>query len=352
MVFEKKPIRVLIVDDSAFMRRVVREMLESDTGIEVIGAARDGQEGVEMTLELDPDVVTMDIEMPRMNGLEAIDAIMARSPRPILVFSSITSEGAEVTLEALDKGAADYVEKTIARSVLDVLQVKKDLVDKVKAVSRRRRIIAASVKKTTTPYVRSPVHKTASHITDLVVIGTSTGGPRAVQQLLPGIPKDADAAFVIAVHMPQAFTKAFAERMNVHCALPVKEAEDGEQIRTGRVLVAPGGMQTLIERKSAGSANIRLTKDSEGSIYKPCIDLTIGSAAQVYGSRAMGVILTGMGHDGKEGIAAIKKKGGWVLAQDEASSTVYGMPKAVVDAGLADVVSPLDKISEEIVKLL
>ncbi len=352
MAFEKKPIRVLIVDDSAFMRRVVKEMLESDSGIEVIGAAKNGQEGVEMTLELDPDVVTMDIEMPIMNGLEAIDAIMARSPRPILVLSSITSEGAEVTLEALDKGAADYVEKTIARSVLDVLQVKKDLVDKVKAVSRKRRIIAASAKKTAVPFIRKAVHTTKDHITDLVVIGTSTGGPRAVQQVLPGIPKDVDAAFVIAVHMPAAFTKAFADRMNVHCALPVKEAEDGEPIRTGRVLVAPGGVQTLIERSSAAGARIHITKEPAGSIYKPCIDLTIGSAAKAYGSRVMGVILTGMGHDGKEGIAAVKKCGGWALAQDEASCTVYGMPKAVVDAGLADVVSPLDKISDEIVKLL
>jgi two-component system chemotaxis response regulator CheB len=352
MVFEKKKIRVLIVDDSAFMRRVVREMLESDPGIEVIAAAKDGQEGVEMTLELDPDVVTMDIEMPRMNGIEAIEAIMARSPRPILVLSSITSEGAEVTLEALDKGAADYIEKTIARSVLDVLQVKKDLIDKVKAVARRRRIIASRVKKSEVPYVRPPVHKTAAHMTDLVVIGTSTGGPRAIQQVLPGIPKGVDAAFVIAVHMPKAFTKTFAERMDQHCALPVREAEDGDQLRPGMVLVAPGGIQTLIKRKSAALATIHLTKEPENSIYKPCIDLTIGSAAEAYGSRAMGVILTGMGHDGKEGIAAIKKKGGWALAQDEASCTVYGMPKAIVDAGLADIVSPLDKISAEIVKLL
>lgn len=351
MAFEKKPIRVLIVDDSAFMRRVVREMLSSDPGIEVVGAAKDGQEGVEMTLELDPDVVTMDIEMPRMNGLEAIELIMARAPRPILVLSSITSEGAEVTLEALEKGAADYIEKTIARSVLDVLEVKKDLIDKVKAVSRRRRLISARTKPAAT-FVRPPVHKTKPHVTDLVVIGTSTGGPRAIQEVLPGIPKGVDAAFIVAVHMPQAFTKTFAERMDSHCALPVTEAQDGEPIKTGTVLVAPGGIQTLIKRRSAAAANIHLTKEPANSIYRPCIDLTIGSAAEAYGSRAMGVILTGMGQDGKEGIAAIKKRGGWALAQDEASCTVYGMPKAVIDAGLADVISPLNKISSEIVKLL
>ncbi len=343
-------IRVLIVDDSAFMRRVVREMLESDPAIEVIGAAKDGREGVEMVLEYSPDVVTMDIEMPRMNGLEAIEVIMERSPRPILVLSSITTEGAKVTLDALDKGAADYVTKTISRSVIDIIKVKTELVEKVKAVARRGRMLVR-------PRIvkHSPVHiprpTSGSRKADIVVIGASTGGPKALQEILPRIPGGMTTTFVVAVHMPMAFTKAFAERMDALCALKVKEAEGGEALKSGHIFITPGGMQTRIRRRSAGVFGVEISDEPKDVLYKPCIDITMTSAAEAFLSRTVGVILTGMGRDGMNGMRVIKQKGGTTIAQSEDTCTVYGMPKAVVDAALADKVVSLDEMAEEIVKV-
>ncbi len=343
-------IRVLVVDDSAFMRRIIKEMLNSNPHIEVIDTARNGIEGVEKAMALSPDVITMDIEMPGMNGLEAIDEIMKKRHIPIIVFSSLSSEGAEVTLEALDKGAADYVCKNISKSVLDVMHMKNELIGKVKAV--------ASIPKKDNRDDAIPRDRNFCHIVEhtekieLITIGASTGGPKALQEILPAIPENINSAIIVTIHMPPDFTRAFADRLNVACKLPVREAEDGERLEPGAVLVSPGGIHTKIRKNGFACAYVKMDKQPEDAIYKPSIDVTMETAAECYRAHVLGVILTGMGHDGTEGIRAIKRKGGVAVVQDEASCTVYGMPRSVVEAGLADRVVPLEKIPHEIVRLV
>ncbi len=343
-------IRVLVVDDSAFMRKIITEMLSSDPQIAVIDTARNGIEGVEKAMALTPDVITMDIEMPGMNGLEAIDEIMKRRHIPIIVFSSLSSEGAQVTLEALDKGAADYVCKNISRSVLDVMHMKEELIKKVKAVAHKPR----SNGKDTLLLGGKNIGSIVEHHgkIELITIGASTGGPKALQEILPAIPSNIDSAIIITIHMPPDFTKAFADRLDRVCKIPVKEAEDGEKIRAGNVLVSPGGMHTKIRKNGLAGGYVKIDREPEDAIYKPSIDITMQTAAECYGEHVLGVILTGMGHDGTEGIRAIKKSGGLAVVQDESTCTVYGMPRSVVEAGLADRVVPLDRIPQEIIRLV
>ncbi len=343
-------IRVLVVDDSAFMRRIIREMLTSDPQIEVIDSAKNGIEGVEKALTLLPDVITMDIEMPGMNGLDAIEEIVKKRRIPIIVFSSLSSEGAKVTLEALDKGAVDYVCKNITRSALDVMHMRDELVGKVKAVACG---MAKSNMKGSSGEGRNICHvlQHRGNI-ELVVIGASTGGPKALQEILPAIPEDIGGAIIVTIHMPSEFTGAFADRLHRICRLPVKEAEDGEPLRAGCVFVSPGGIHTKVRKDGLTRGYVRIEKEPEDAIYKPSIDVTMKSAAECYQERVLGVILTGMGHDGTEGIRAIKNRGGVSLVQDEASCTVYGMPRSVVEAGLADRVVPLERISKEIIRLV
>ncbi len=340
-------IRVLVVDDSAFMRRIIKEMLNSNPQIEVIDTARNGIEGVEKAMALLPDVITMDIEMPGMNGLEAIDEIMKKRHIPIIVFSSLSSEGARVTLEALDRGAADYVCKNISRSVLDVMHMKSELIAKVKAVASTPKKEDAIIRDRSFCHIVEHTEKI-----ELVTIGASTGGPKALQEILPAIPEDINSAIIVTIHMPPDFTRAFADRLNVVCKLPVREAEDGEKLKPGAVLVSPGGIHTKIRKNGFTGAYVKIDKEPEDAIYKPSIDVTMKTAAECYRAHVLGVILTGMGHDGTEGIRAIKKKGGVAVAQDEASCTVYGMPRSVVEAGLADRVVPLEKIPHEIIRLV
>ncbi|HHL39730.1 MAG TPA: chemotaxis response regulator protein-glutamate methylesterase [Deltaproteobacteria bacterium] len=358
-----RKIRVLTVDDSAFMRRVIRQMLESDPEIEVVGAARDGMEGVEMALDLKPDVITMDIEMPRMNGLDATSAIMEKSPRPIIMLSSLTSEGAKATFDALDRGAVDYISKNLVSSALDIMKVKDDLVAKIKAVSK----VSPSIIRPRPAAEKRPargvssfeaagrqaVHRRfVSQKIAMVAIGASTGGPRAIQEIIPRIPVDIHSAFLVAVHMPKAFTGAFAERLNGLGELTVKEAEDGEAIRSGHVYISPGGRQTRAVKKGAIDMRIVVNDEPESAIYRPSVDVMMTSVAETYPGRSLGVILTGMGHDGLEGMRAIKEKGGKTLVQDEKSCTVFGMPKAVIEADLADKTAELGKIAAEIVNML
>lgn len=342
--------RVLVVDDSAFMRRIIREMIESDPELEVIGTARDGREGVDMTMSLNPDVVTMDIEMPRMNGLEATELIMDKLPTPIIIVSSLTHEGAKATFDALDRGAAEYIAKNLATSSLDIMKIQSELVSKIKAVARKKSRVAVRVFKK----VELPLPAKKGFVTQkmaIVAIGASTGGPRAVQEVLSSLP-GLDIPFIVSVHMPKAFTGAFADRLNTLSALHVKEAENGEKVEPGNVLVSPGGVQTRVKRRGVADFYIHLDNEPPDSIYKPSVDVMMTSAAETYAGRVLGVILTGMGHDGCEGMRLIKSKGGKTIAQNEETSTVYGMPKAVVDAGVADKVLPLEKIAGEIVNMI
>ncbi|MBI5561953.1 MAG: chemotaxis response regulator protein-glutamate methylesterase [Deltaproteobacteria bacterium] len=345
-------LRVLVVDDSAFMRRIIRQMLETDPEIEVIGSGRDGAEGVELAASLQPDVITMDVEMPRMNGLEATGVIMEKFPTPILMVSSLTTEGAHATFEALDKGAADYISKNLVTSALDMLKIQDELIAKIKALGRKaNRLHGLRAYRRPEPPLSTP----SGHVTQkigFVAIGASTGGPRAIQEVLSHLPGDIGTPFLVAVHMPKAFTGAFAERLNSLCKIPVKEAEDGEKVTPGRVFLTPGGTQTRIRRRGVTDFQVEISNDPFNSLYKPSVDIAMTSVAESFSGRAMGVILTGMGHDGLEGMRAIKETGGKTIAQNEESCTVYGMPKAVVEAGLADKVAPLDKIAAEIVNMI
>ncbi|MBI5643120.1 MAG: chemotaxis response regulator protein-glutamate methylesterase [Deltaproteobacteria bacterium] len=347
-----KKIRVLIVDDSAFMRKVIKQMIETDPEIEVVGSARDGREGVELALSLNPDVITMDLEMPRMNGLEATEIIMDKSPTPIIMVSSLTKEGAKATFEALDKGAADYISKNLTSSSFDMMKIQEELIGKVKAVSRKKNRLFGLRSFVPRPPLPSVKKSFATQKIGFVAIGASTGGPRAIQEVLSHLPGDMTTPFLVAIHMPRAFTGAFAERLNELCKLEVKEAAQGDYVRAGQILLTPGGSQTRIRKRGGIDFCVEINDEPHNSLYKPSVDICMTSVADCYPGRSLGVILTGMGHDGREGMRLIKEKGGKTLAQNEETCTVYGMPKAVVDAGLADKIVPLDHIAAEIVNMI
>lgn len=346
-------IKILVVDDSAFMRRVIKQMLESDQDIEVIATARDGLEGIEKAMSLAPDVITMDVEMPRMDGLEATAIIMEKCPTPILIVSSLTKEGAKATFDALDKGAADYISKNLVTSAIDILKIQDEIISKVKALCKKpNKLLGVRPYRRAEPPLPPRANGYATQKIGFVAIGASTGGPRAVQEVLAHLPDDLPTPMLVAVHMPKAFTGAFADRLNDICKLKVKEAENGESIVAGTVYITPGGTQTRVKRKRLTDFYIDINNVPEDLLYKPSVDISMLSVAECFLGKSMGVILTGMGHDGLEGMRLIKKNGGKTIAQDEQTSTVYGMPKAIVEAGLADKILPLDMIAAEIVNMI
>jgi len=345
-------IKVLVVDDSAFMRKAISTMLEKDPGISVVGTARDGQEGLELVRKLNPDVVTLDIEMPRMDGLTALRHIMMESPRPVLMVSSLTTEGAEATLKAMELGAVDFIPKQLSKVSLDIIKIEKDLIDRVKTVALRK----MRHRPTARPAARKPVAPVVPAAAasrpgrpgrDVVAIGVSTGGPPVVQQILSSLPEDFPAGIVIAQHMPAAFTGPFAARLNTVSKLTVKEAETGDVLKPGHAFVAPGGRHIVLDQKIS-RIEIVVTDEPPGEIYKPSANVMISSVAKAVGKRALGVILTGMGNDGCEGIRELKAKGGRALAQSDSTCVVYGMPKAIVDENLADQVVDQDDLAEAI----
>ncbi len=358
-----RKIRVLIVDDSAFMRKMIKQLIETAPEIEVVGAARDGAEGVEMALSLAPDVITMDIEMPRMNGLEATETILDRMPTPIIMVSSLTKEGAKATFDALDRGALDYISKNLVSSALDMMKVQDELIAKIKAVAvsgkkmlnMRKHSEApahAAAYVATPPQLSAPQNGFVTQKVGFAAIGASTGGPRAVQEVLTKLSSDITIPFLVTVHMPKAFTGAFADRLNGLCRFTVKEIENGEPVNNGFVYLSPGGAQTRVKRKGLANYYFEIDNVPVNSLYKPCIDISLASVADSYHGRSLGVILTGMGHDGLEGMRLIKARGGRTLAQSEETCTVYGMPKAVIEAGLADKIVPLGFIAAEILNMI
>ncbi|MCG9697131.1 chemotaxis response regulator protein-glutamate methylesterase [Shewanella sp. Isolate11] len=356
-------IKVLVVDDSSFFRRRVSEIVASDADLEVIGTANNGAEAVKLAQELKPQVITMDIEMPVMDGITAVREIMAKCPTPILMFSSLTHDGARATLEALEAGALDFLPKRF-----EDIATNKDaaillLQQRVKALGRRRLFRAAipRVKPTTTTPVKaaaSPERTTASSSVPkrasgkrykLLLIGTSTGGPVALQRILTKIPADYPHPIVLIQHMPAAFTPAFATRLNGLCAIEVKEAQNGESLRAGCAYLAPGGMQMMLERGGT-HGRIKVLAGNADMNYKPCVDITFASASKLVGGDALAVVLTGMGADGREGARMLKAAGATIWAQDEASCVVYGMPQAVANAGLSSYSIPLDDMAEAIIR--
>ncbi|ULA68913.1 MAG: hypothetical protein LZF62_380101 [Nitrospira sp.] len=351
-------VRVLVVDDSAFMRKSLTTMLEEGKQIQVVGVARNGEEAVQQVQQLKPDVVTMDVEMPGMTGLQALQQIMTKNPVPVIMVSSVTVEGAQETLQALEWGAVDFIPKQLDGVASRIADIQKLLVPKVLAAryaaGKLKKLSVTGAAKATIPVAKALSSRSVSVTrgTKLIAIGCSTGGPQALFEIIPTLPADCPAGIVIVQHMPSSFTKPFAERLNNLCALEVREAVDGDEVRAGRVLVAPGGMQFRIVKKTITTSVVKLSPNYEKHPHSPSVDIMLQSVASLFGERSIGVILTGMGHDGLEGMKAIKAAGGRTVAQDEASSVVYGMPKAVVEAGCAEKVVSLSKVIGEIMNMV
>jgi two-component system chemotaxis response regulator CheB len=359
-------VKVLVVDDSGFFRRRVSEILSSDPNIQVIGTATNGREAIEQAAALKPDVITMDYEMPMMDGITAVRQIMQRCPTPVLMFSSLTHEGARVTLDALDAGAVDFLPKNFEDISRNPDKVKQLLCEKINSISRSNRrnsslssaasapaaptarklasaTTAPSASRGATSPAQAPTQASPAprrKAYKLVAIGTSTGGPVALQRVLTQLPASFPAPIVLIQHMPAAFTKAFAERLDKLCSIRVKEAEDGDLLRPGLALLAPGGKQMMVD----GRGTVRILPGDERLNYKPCVDVTFGSAAKAYNDKVLAVVLTGMGADGREGARMLKQCGSQVWAQDEASCVIYGMPMAIVKANLSDAIYGLDDI--------
>ncbi|SIQ43978.1 chemotaxis response regulator protein-glutamate methylesterase [Aquipseudomonas alcaligenes] len=359
-------VKVLVVDDSGFFRRRVSEILSADPNIQVVGTATNGREAIDQAQALKPDVITMDYEMPMMDGITAVRNIMQSCPTPVLMFSSLTHEGARVTLDALDAGAVDYLPKNFEDISRNPEKVKALLCEKVHSIARSNRRFstfsppsappaATSTARSAAPVPAgrpSPASPAATSSAaapkrksyKLVAIGTSTGGPVALQRVLTQLPANFPAPIVLIQHMPAAFTKAFAERLDKLCRITVKEAEDGDLLRPGLALLAPGGKQMMVDARGV----VKILPGDERLNYKPCVDITFGSAAKSFSDKVLAVVLTGMGADGREGARLLKQSGSQVWAQDEASCVIYGMPMAVVKANLADAVYSLDDIGRHL----
>ncbi len=346
-------IKVLIVDDSAFMRNAISSMLSSEQEIMIVGTAKDGIEALEKVASLKPDIVTMDIEMPRMDGISALKQIMQKDPVPVIMISSLTSEGAKATLDALELGAVDFIPKNLSDLSINIVKIKEILISKVKQIAKRNIInkgirISPVQRSQEAPQRIAPVITSERRI-GIVSIGTSTGGPKALHEILPKMPKDFPVPIIIAQHMPPAFTGPFAERLNQICNIVVKEAEEGEPVRPGIALIAPGRGNMRVRRQRAIETVVTISENREDFIYRPSVDALMLSVAECFPGRALGVILTGMGNDGLKGLTALKKTGGRIFAQNEETCIVYGMPKAVVDAGIADKVLPVGEMAGEII---
>jgi two-component system, chemotaxis family, protein-glutamate methylesterase/glutaminase len=337
------PVRVLVVDDSAYVRKIVSEMLVRSPFVEVAGVARDGAEALERVSELNPDVITCDLNMPVLDGVGFIRAQMAREPVPIVVIS-IASGAGEQVLAALDAGAVDFVQKPTALATERLMEMADELVDKVKAAARApRRTLAL---------LQELPRLTASGTTgafDIVVIGISTGGPQALKQLIPSLPRDCPVPIAMVMHMPLGYTEMYARKLDEMSPMRVVEAEEGTLVEPGTALLAPAGRHLTFRRQN-GQVRAHLDVLPLDTPHRPSVDALFHSAAEVYGSRVLGIVMTGMGSDGREGAAWIKARGGSILTETEASCVVYGMPRSVVEAGLSDAEVPLDRMAQAIVE--
>lgn len=356
--------RVLIVDDSSFMRMAIRSILSKEPTIDIVGTAVDGIEGVEKAIALKPDLITMDIEMPRMDGIAALRQIMAKAPTKVIMVSTLTNEGAKSTFEALDAGAIDYIPKNVTDSSEAQNIFREELLRKVKEALRSRfgRVsplspVASAATPgrpatTTVAPTRLSTKFTGKKI-NYVGIGASTGGPVALQEVLSRIPVNFPYGIIVGIHMPKAFTGPYADRLNAKCSMTIREAVDGDVLKPGLALIAPGGVHTTVVRQG-GQLVVKTVPTSSHPqyVYIPSVDLMLSSMAEATNGSMLGVILTGMGNDGFKGMQQLKQKGGVTIVQDEATSTIYGMPKACVEGGVADEVLPLGQIGFEISKFM
>lgn len=343
-------LRVVVIDDSAYVRKVVREILSRSPFVEVVGTARDGVEALDMVERLDPDVVTCDLIMPELDGVGFVREQMQRRPVPIIIMS-IANETAEAALTALDAGAIDFVQKPTALASEKIFEVSTELIEKVKAagaISLNRLPLAPVAPIAVTP----ATSVSGNHSVDLVVLGISTGGPQALKRLIPQFPKDFPAPIVMVMHMPIGYTEMYAAKLNELSALEVREAAAGDEIRPGRVLLAPAGRHLTLIREANGKVVTHLDARPFNTLHKPSVDVLFQSAAEVYGNRVLGVVMTGMGSDGKQGAAWIKSQGGLVFTEAESSCVVYGMPSVVVEAGLSDRSVALEDMAQAIMEVV
>lgn len=355
-----RPIRVLIVDDSPFIRMSLQKMLSRDPAIKVVDTARDGREGIIKLKALKPDVVTMDVEMPVINGLQALDEIMRWQPTPVIVLSAVTTEGAKLTMKALDLGAAEVVAKPSGKSGDNLVSLSEDLILKIKTVAgidparlHRRDLesLGTSIQAPSKAKVLDMGQKqTPKHKIEIVAIGTSTGGPAALQAVLSQLPADFPVPVVVAQHMPVGFTAPLANRLNKISKVEVKEVEDGEVLKAGTVYIGQAGKQFQIKRSHNQLTACVTTESPVATFYKPSVDVMLMSLAKEVGGGVLGVIMTGMGNDGLQGMRQLKSLGAFAIAESEKTCIVYGMPRALVDAGLADRIEMLPDIGKVIIQ--
>jgi two-component system chemotaxis response regulator CheB len=343
---------VLIVDDSAFMRIALCRMVASDADLWVVATAASGIEALQKIVSLDPDVITLDVEMPGLDGLETLRRIMAEFPRPVIMVSAATLKDAALTFRALAAGAFDYVPKQLSSMSLDILDIRDDLIAKIKAAAESQHAREYPILLRKPPRAADlPLKKyLRSATTATVALGISTGGPTALEKILPALPGDLPVPILVVQHMPAGFTAPFAERLNHLCAVSVREASHGEVVQMGTVYIAPAGYQMTVNRPTNSRTLICLSSKPGNQIHIPSADVMMQSVASAFQSQAMGVIMTGMGSDGAQGMTAIHREGGFTVGQDEQSCAVYGMPRVCAEMGILDRVVPLLQIPDEILQ--
>lgn len=345
-------INVLVVDDSVFMRKLLSDLFAHETDFSVVDTARNGKDALDKVKRLKPDLITLDVEMPVMDGLKALELIMAECPTPVVMISSLTRAGAIATMQALELGAVDFVAKT-AGPISNIAEIRTEILTKCRAAVKAN--VAQLAKKQIIGSVQGhkPVYPSLSGLTEecLIAIGTSTGGPRALQEVITKLPGNIPCGIVIVQHMPPGFTKSLAERLNSLSSLTVKEAENNDIVRPGLVLIAPGDYHMLLAREG-GKVVVKLNQNPPVGGHRPAVDPLMESVAHIFGNKAVGVILTGMGHDGAKGIQAIKRQSGQTIAEDQSTAVVFGMPKSAIELGVVDRVAPITGIAAEILRAL
>jgi len=346
---ENRKISVVVVDDSAFMRMVLKDIIDSQQDMEVVGFARDGIEALEIIPKKKPDVVTLDVEMPKLNGIEVLKQLMKSFPTRVIMVSSLTEEGADITLRALTLGAVDFITKPAGSTSMSFRQVADLLIEKI----REAAIVDLSKLRKSPQMLPSLVLKRRHLVSTskVVVIGSSTGGPKALEQVIPRLPKDFPAPVMVIQHMPPVFTKSLAARLDSMSQLTVKEAVDGERVEKGFVYIAPGDFHMGVKSRNS-TIEVFLEKSDKINNVRPSVDFTLDKVTELYKKDTVAIILTGMGRDGAKGCFKVKYYSGKVIAESKETCVVYGMPKAVVDEGYADFVLPVHRIAEKLIEIV
>jgi two-component system chemotaxis response regulator CheB len=344
---EEKKIRIFIVDDSAFMRMVLKDVLEKEKDMQIVGIAKDGMEAIELAIKTKPDIITLDVEMPKLNGIEALKEIMKRAPTRVIMVSSLTEEGADITITALELGAVDFITKPAGSISMNFRKIAGDLIQKIRAAMQVD--VKSLVRKAT--YTSKKLNLKSLVSSKIVVIGSSTGGPKSLDLVIPPLPENYPAPIIIVQHMPAGFTKSLAQRLNKISNLYVKEAEEGDVLEPGKVYIAPGDYHLGIKQHDKKSV-VYLEKSEKINNVRPAVDFTLDKVAEIYKDKTIAVILTGMGKDGTKGAFKVKYYKGIVIAESKETCVVYGMPKSVVEEGYADFELPAYKIPEKLVEIV